>query len=69
MFQFRSLDTGYSHPIPLIWVVYWSQWIKEQGRNTVLTLSIAEEDLLKKRLFVGYQLELKVGVAGHGANS
>lgn len=34
-------------------VVYWSSWLKEQGRNRVLTLVIAEEALLKKRIFVG----------------
>lgn len=49
-------------------MVYWSEWVKGQSKNKVLTLITAKEALLKKRLFVGCWLELKVGVARHGAD-
>lgn len=50
-------------------MVYWSEWVKGQSKNKVLTLITAKEALLKKRLFVACWLELKVGVARHGADS
>lgn len=60
---------SYSHLTPLVYVVYWSEWVKGQSKNKVLTLITAKEALLKKRLFVACWLELKVGVARHGADS